>query len=188
MIFISIILYFAPQDFVAAYFLAVFFHEAGHVLCLLLFRRRIYSARLELKGLLIEHEGGMSELEVLLCAAAGPITGLLFAYASSFLAHFSCPDFFNLCAGLSLALSIFNALPIIPLDGAAAFKSLMDMLGIKRSSEIAFVISISFCAIILALGICLMSRGMGYGITAMSLILLFGTLFDEGIVKKCELS
>lgn len=140
-----------------------------------------------MKGLLIKHEGNLSEYQELLCAAAGPLFGVLYAYAASFASRFVLAEFFSLSAGLSLALSIFNILPVVPLDGASVLGVFCKLLGINEPEKILFLSSISVSTGLLMLGIYLMYRGMGYGLSVMAIILLFCTLFEEGIVKKGEL-
>jgi len=187
LIFLSLVIYLAPLDFVAAYFFAVIFHETGHLLCLYIFQKRIYSMNLELTGLVIEHEGALTAFESLLCAAAGPALGLLYAYVASFISSFVLPDFFSLSAGLSLALSFFNALPVSPLDGASMLKSLCQLLKINNPSKALFISGISICTGLFILGIYLLRFGMGYGLIGMAVVLMLSTLFEEGIVKKGDL-
>jgi len=182
-----VVFYFAPLDFTAAYFFAVLFHEVGHLLCLFLMKKKVYKITLELKGLVIEHEGALSASQELLCAAAGPALGLTYAYFASFASTLIFPDFFGMSAGISLILSFFNALPVRPLDGAVMMKSFCILSGNNSPSKVLCISGIVTSLCLLSLGIYLMSLGTGYGLTTMSIILMLYTLFEEGIVKKGDL-
>lgn len=181
------VFYFAPLDFTAAYFFAVLFHEIGHLLCLFHMKKRIYQIKFELKGLVIEHEGALTAMQELICAAAGPAMGLIYAYLASFASTLFFSDFFGMSSGISLTLSFFNALPIRPLDGAVMMKSFCVLSGNDNPSKVLCISGIIVGIFLLSLGIYHMSRGTGYGLTAMSIILMMYTLFEEGIVKKGDL-
>lgn len=129
----------------------------------------------------------MTVLQTLLCAASGPALGLLYAYLASYISSFILPDFFSLSAGLSLALSFFNALPVAPLDGASMLRSLCLLLKIGDPSKVIFASGISICTGMFALGMYLIKLGMGYGLIVMAIVLMLGTLFEEGIVKRGDL-
>jgi len=187
LIFAASVFYFAPFDFVAAYFFAVLFHETGHVICLLLLKKRMYKLKIELKGLVLEHEGALTPLQELLCAASGPALGVIYAYVASFTSTLIFSDFFCLSAGISLTLSFFNALPVMPLDGATMLNSLCILLGNRNPGNVLYVSGILVCICLFLIGVYLISRGAGYGLTAMSIILLLYTLFEEGIVKTSDL-
>ena len=64
-------------------------------------------------GAVISRSGGLSAAQELVCLAAGPGGGLIYALAVSFVGGGVL-----LCsAGMSLVLSFFNLLPCLPLDG-----------------------------------------------------------------------
>lgn len=187
LVFIAFVIYFAPFEFIAAYLSAIVFHEAGHLFCLYFFNKKIYSVKFELKGLAIEHEGNLTAFQTMLCSAAGPAAGLLYAYVCSAISARIMTEFLSLSAGLSLSLSFFNLLPVVPLDGAMVLKSVLEILKIRNPSKVTYISSLLFSISLLTLALYLMSDGKGYGLAMMSIILLLCTLFDEGIVKPKDL-
>lgn len=99
-------------DFLAL-MLAAAAHELGHLLALRLCGVRIRGFSADLGGAVISRSGALSTAQELLCLAAGPGAGLVYALAAS-----NTGGGLLLCsAGMSLALSIFNLLPCPPLDG-----------------------------------------------------------------------
>jgi len=129
----------------------------------------------------------MTAFQTLLCAASGPALGLLYAYLASYISSFILPDFLSLSAGISLALSFFNALPVAPLDGASMLRSLCLLLKIDDPSKVIFISGMSICTGLFALGLYLLRYGMGYGLIGMAIVLILSTLFEEGIVKRGDL-
>lgn len=97
----------------AALALAVSAHELGHVAALRLCGSSIRGFRADLGGLLIIPDSGLSPGSELFCLAAGPFSGLLYA----FFASCSSSGLLLCSSGMSLALSLFNLLPCPPLDG-----------------------------------------------------------------------
>ena len=101
-------------------------HELGHVIALRLLGLRIRGFRAELKGLCIDYCGFCGTAGHLFAAAAGPVDGLLYAFAASYWAKLFQNDTAALSAGISLLLSLFNLLPVLPLDGGRIFFLAVD--------------------------------------------------------------
>ncbi len=99
--------------------LPVAVHELSHVLALRLLGRRVTDFRLDAQGFVIGCTGG-SALSDVLIALAGPLGGVVYAL----LAERAGIDWFSQSAGVSLLLSAFNLLPILPLDGGRVFSVL----------------------------------------------------------------
>jgi len=94
----------------AALLSAVLIHELGHLTAMELLGLKLCELRLELTGLCIGYSGETSRWGQFLTAAAGPALGLIYARLAS-------AARWELAAGLSMLLSLFNLLPIRPLDG-----------------------------------------------------------------------
>ena len=92
---------------------AVFFHEIGHCISARMYGGRILSLRMSLSGLCLETTPFFSPLSEAVCAAAGPVCGLLWAA----LASLPCGAWWGRCRDISLYFSICNLLPAQPLDG-----------------------------------------------------------------------
>ena len=185
---IALMIYFMPLDIIAAYTLAIIVHELGHILCLMMLGCRICGLSLGFSGLVIEHNGGMTQVQNVICALAGPGAGLLFAYFASYSALASDNHFMELCAGLSLILTTFNLLPVLPLDGGVALKNTLSLFFTDKVIHITMnciggLISagLAVCSVTIESG----TVSPGLLLAAMSLITHI--LLAEGIVKKAKL-
>ena len=87
-------------------------HEAGHWLFMQFCGVRADALCLETCGLCMRYHGAADRREEILIAAAGPLFGLLYAAVFS-----RFPGRRQLSAGISLLLSLYNLLPVRPLDG-----------------------------------------------------------------------
>ncbi len=102
--------YFFDLRTLAALVCAAAMHELGHIACLRVFGLRLAGFRTEAQGLCIEYTGTARGAAHAVTAAGGPAAGLALAYAASWAGA-------ELLSGVSLLLTIFNLLPILPLDG-----------------------------------------------------------------------
>lgn len=114
-----------PLRWLGAVLLAAAVHEACHwaaVRCcggqVRRFQVGTFGARMEVSGLNVWQE--------LLCALAGPLGGLVMLNLSRFLPRTA------LCAGLQ---SLYNLLPIYPLDGGRALRCLCALVLPGRAGE-----------------------------------------------------
>ena len=114
-----------PIPWALGWCIAVFVHELGHYIALRLCRVPICLIEITPFGIRM-HTGQMSGGETLLCALAGPLFGLLLLGLSSYMPYTA------LCAFLQ---SLFNLLPIYPMDGGRALRAI---LGIFRAGEGVF--------------------------------------------------
>ncbi len=92
---------------------AVFFHEIGHCISAWMYGGRILSLRMSLSGLCLDTTPFSSPLPEAVCAAAGPVCGLLWAALCSRFPG----EWLAQCRGISLYFSVCNLLPAQPLDG-----------------------------------------------------------------------
>lgn len=96
-------------------------HELGHLGALWLVGGRVRGLRLSALGAELLLDGPLSYRQELPVALAGPMVSV----AAALLAAGSHRYLF---AGLSLALGLFNLLPVYPLDGGRATRSLCALL------------------------------------------------------------
>ena len=100
------------------FLLAVFLHECGHILLLLLTGGKLKGARVSLCGITLKAEYPPSYFAKILISLGGPLAGflgfVLFCNAKTPLSQF---------AEINLCLSLFNLLPISFLDGGTAIES-----------------------------------------------------------------
>lgn len=176
--------YFVPTKLLAAYIAACTVHELGHLAVLKIHRVRIFSFSVELRGLVIEHGAIGSAIGELMCLLAGPTAGIMFAFLCSELSLKVHIQWLDICAALSLILSVFNLLPCVPLDGGKALRCLAEMCFSTATAEITTYITGLIVSLLLALsGLFFMRWGYGYGIAITGLCLLLSILCEEGIVK-----
>lgn len=101
-----------PLRWILAALMAGAFHELCHVLAIRLCGGRILGMRIGVGGAVIEMEP-MDGFRELVCALAGPLGGLTLMLFARWLPYTA------ICAGLQ---SVFNLLPIYPLDGGRALQ------------------------------------------------------------------
>lgn len=117
LLLLSILLIADEQGILFLFLLAAAIHEAGHALAIYLCGGRITMIELTGIGAVMRYTGAAANLKLFCIATAGPCAGLLTAL---FCAHFEIYTF----AGINILLSLFNLLPIKPLDGWTALNSL----------------------------------------------------------------
>lgn len=103
-----------PLRFLVGVLLAAFIHELGHLLALKMAGGRVLSIRLCSFGARIE-AAPMSPGRAALCALAGPAAGALTIFAYKF---------FPELALAGLVQTVFNLLPVYPLDGGRALRNI----------------------------------------------------------------
>lgn len=142
---LAIVFFLDSSGLVSAFVPAVAAHELGHLLVLRLFHRRVTRCHLGLSGLEINYAPQLEGAESLLCAAAGPAFGCVYAViACSF-----SDDFWLVSGAASFVLTLFNLLPVLPLDGGRILSALLP-------APAARFISLIAACLLLILGACLL--------------------------------
>lgn len=114
-IYIALMVFLLPLPWLVALIIASICHELGHIFALRLMHKSVNSVILGPSGALILTEHLTQRQEV--CAAfAGPAAGILLA-----LTFFGFPRF-AICA---LIQSLFNLIPVYPLDGGRIVRCLI---------------------------------------------------------------
>ena len=122
-------------------------HEAGHILCLLIFGEKPASVKLSFYGIKLERQlganlGRKSEIIVYACGpAANLILSLIFAAFSS------VNSSMKTAAVISLMTGIFNLLPCIPLDGGNMLRCAAEMFFEEEKCE-KIILAISFAVLV----------------------------------------
>lgn len=150
----------------AALLPAVLIHELGHLAAMRLLGLRLCALRLELTGLCIRYSGAPNRWERFLTAAAGPALGLIYAQLASCMG-------WELTAGLSLLLSLFNLLPVQPLDGWQMAAALCSG---ARSGRVLDTLGVLVSVAVLCLGIGLARQGSGFGLCTVGICLLISQI------------
>ena len=137
--------------------IAVLVHESGHILAIYAVGMKVTRIGLELSGLKIEYNGSKSGNPDLISALAGPIAGLVY-YAVAIKMYGA----FCLSAHLSLLYSLFNLLPVYPLDGGRAVLILSQgLFGEEQGSAYAKKLSRALCAVFVLFGLICFFKGEG---------------------------
>ncbi len=113
-----------PLRWILGWCLAVSVHETGHYLALHICRIPIESLEITPFGIRM-YTGSLTNREALLCALAGPLCGLLVIALSRFLPYTA------ICAFVQ---TIFNLIPIYPLDGGRALRAMLSILTSREST------------------------------------------------------
>lgn len=98
---------------------AAVIHELGHATAIYLCGGRIDGIRLCVTGAVLTQGRCLGYGQECVIALAGPAAGLAGAWLLSG---------YPMAAGANLLLSLFNSLPILPLDGGCAMRSLLGLL------------------------------------------------------------
>ena len=133
---------------------AVFFHEIGHCISARMYGGRILSLRMSLSGLCLETTPFSSPLSEAVCAAAGPICGLLWAAIASL----PCGAWWERCRDISLYFSVCNLLPAQPLDGG---RILYALCGKRKAVQV-----VSMCTGAICLAAAVSTRRWGLALPA----------------------
>ena len=137
----ALMYFFDGSGIVSAAIPAIVLHELGHYLALCLSRKRITRVCVNVTGVELNYAGSLGSVQALLCAAAGPVAGLLYGMAAAR----TRSAFLRMSGSASLALSVFNLLPVLPLDGGRIVSAVF---GPKRGE----LFSRCFSVIVLLLG------------------------------------
>ena len=101
------VLLFVPFRWILGWILAVECHELGHYIALRLFQIPVYNIRFGISGAVME-TAPMGSAEEVICTAAGPFAGFLLVLLW---------DFLPIPSKCAMIHSLYNLLPIYPLDG-----------------------------------------------------------------------
>jgi Zn-dependent protease len=129
-------------------------HELGHLAAVRLYGGAVRLVRLGITGLSIEYGGVMGYGAEAVIALAGPLVSLALAVAASCSGRAWGVPFMTELAGMSMALCLFNLLPIYPLDGGrAAMAGTARLLGPVAAERVCSVCSVALTAGLVALGV-----------------------------------
>lgn len=141
-ILLSLFILLIPLRWTTAWLCAALVHELCHVLAVILCGKRIHSATVTMQGIILRTELS-SPLPRAVCSLAGPVGGLIFAFAFRQFPRLA------LC---TLIQSAYNLLPVYPLDGNHAMRALA--FGFLRKKTAEGVVSIIEWSVLILLLCC----------------------------------
>ncbi len=124
-------------------------HEAGHMTALRLFRARVSDIRIEPWGFEMSYTGALSYGKEIVTAAAGPAASFLFAVLLSAAGRLFVLQELYIASGVSFIFGLFNALPVLPLDGGRILHNALALALGPFAAERGMCIS--SCAVVFAL-------------------------------------
>ena len=150
---ISIILLVDTTGIMLFGFTSAFFHELGHIICMVCRGKTIDKIALSPCGILIDTSGISTYKSDLLVALCGPLTNLLLFVISAFvLSIYKTNSLLYFCAA-NFGLFLFNILPVFGLDGMDVIKAmLLKKHSYTKTQKICKNISLCFLVFCLVLG------------------------------------
>lgn len=120
-IFWSVFCLLDSENVLPVFLLAAVLHELGHAAAVYACGGYIQRIELSAAGAVICQGKSLGYCADCAIALAGPAVGMIAAWVLSMMGY-------PLAAGANIMLSVFNCLPILPLDGGCALYSLIAML------------------------------------------------------------
>ena len=163
LLFIAISIMLLPLKVIFAWMVASFVHELGHILCIVLMKKDIYSIRLSASGAIIQTDR-LANWQEWIAALSGPLAGILLLPLTKYM---------PMTAMFALFQSVYNLMPIYPMDGGRVVLGLFRFFcgydnGIKRYGAFMCI----FCAIVLLMTIYISLR-FSLGVVPLLILLFF---------------
>ncbi len=114
-------------------------HELGHILALRLCGSRMTGFGLSLTGAQLDYAPHVEGPRAVICFLSGPLAGILYAFAACTFGG----TFWRMSGAASFLLSVFNLLPILPLDGGRIAAELLPRGTTRRISLAAALLLLS---------------------------------------------
>lgn len=142
----------------------IMIHELSHGLMAMFLGIKIQEIQILPFGGVVKLDNTLSFTigEEIFISAAGPISNMVLSATVFFLQeHFGWESSgFHFIIFSSLAIGIFNLIPVLPLDGGRIFRSALSyLLGYKKATNVVTIISKLFAILLIALNIYLFSLG-----------------------------
>ena len=125
------------SDMIIPLFTAAAIHELGHISAIIIMGGEISMLTVNAGGLKIDYNSTkFTYLQDIICAASGPLMGLIAAKLASLLG-------FTVLSGISFVISIFNLLPVRPLDGGKILYNTYLLLFESRAEHLTVITEVA---------------------------------------------
>ena len=104
-----------PVEWICAWFAATLVHELGHYLSLRMLRVNISALQINSRGVLMRSDP-LTDIQHAVCSLSGPVAGLMLLPLAKYWPALAICGFIQ---------SVFNLIPIYPLDGGAVIHFLL---------------------------------------------------------------
>ena len=141
-IFAAVLLVF-PLQWVCAWLLAAIIHEVGHCIFVIIFGGRVIGACVDIGGIKL-HTSTMAGVKSSICSLAGPLAGIILLF---------CARQFPRLALCGIFQSVYNLLPIYPLDGGRILRNCLICVSEKTQSIIEDLITAAVAMVIIVITI-----------------------------------
>ncbi len=175
--------YFGFFDEYIVMFLALLFHEAGHLLAvkknyleISFIKIEPFGMRIALKDELIENP--YDEIKI---AAAGPVMSLLISFICFLIFNFTDMFHIQYFAACNLYIGLFNLLPAFPADGGRILRAFLSLKTgyIKSYNAVRKItLAVSLCMIVSGI-IILMKTRFNFSLCLTGAFLYFGILTEK---------
>ena len=177
----ALVYFFSDWKEITAMAVPIAVHELSHLAVLKAEGMDVRSLRAEWNGFCISYGGNDRTGADIIAAAAGPVAGMIYAIAASRMANQIGDPWLATSAGISLLLSLFNLLPIEPLDGGHIFRGILALfVGSAKSAAAASTVSTVGAALVFACGLGLLTVQQGVGLCIAGAWLILYQIKDAG--------
>ena len=128
---------------VTAFLSAALAHELGHLITIWALGAEIRALRLTPCGPVIEYGGDLTRRQEMCILAAGPLGGMIFAL---FCFHMDTA-YFSYAGAIALLATIFNLLPVLPMDGGRLMQYLLEEVMPCRTAGVVMRLCGNLCAV-----------------------------------------
>lgn len=182
---LSSIYFFGGIKSLAAVALAVAAHEAGHAAAIYALGGKVKGLRFDSSGFCLCRAGTYSTAGEAAILLSGPLAGIALAYVCAVHGSARTDDLLLRTAGMSLALTVYNLLPALPLDGGMVLYCLLcRFASAEKAERILYFTSLASALSLAVLGLAVGSCELGLVLLISAAWLLIA---QTGIVKSMSL-